>query len=375
MAKILLILKPLILENISHTYVGYRKEWKVYRIDIIQMNKIDWDEFKRILLEIAIENPETSQVAIENFTTIQGIDDTEEYGKKIKLIPEWMKKNLSETPKVVRFNRINEQAKLTSEIVENLPTSPWWEKSLDELQIDPSWKDIFIREFALPYFAEVKEPGMDKSIITFLKEEDAYLQTRKDMYIFPPQKYLFEAFRLTKLDDIKVVILGQDPYHGDGQAHGLAFSNPDGVTPQPSLRNIFKEIESEKNVFFVRKSDKVNNLSYWAKQGVLLLNCALTVRKGCPASHVNIWEPFTDVIIYEIVSRLTNVVFMLWGSFAEGKKDLIKGKRHLVLKASHPSPLSYNKGDDKFSECKHFSKANEYLMHVGKQPIDWSLGF
>jgi uracil-DNA glycosylase len=178
---------------------------------------------------------------------------------------------------------------------------------------------------------------------------------------------IFTAFDKTPPDRLKVVILGQDPYHNPGQAHGLSFSVPDGVTPPPSLLNIYKEIAADIGLQLPRKG----NLEKWAEQGVLLLNAALTVRANEPGSHAKIgWMDFTDAVIRAISERKEHIVFLLWGRFAQEKQVLIDETKHLVLKAAHPSPFSAEKG---FFGCRHFSKTNEYLVKNGIDPIDWSL--
>ena len=184
--------------------------------------------------------------------------------------------------------------------------------------------------------------------------------------MFPPKHLLFNAFHLTHPDKVKVVILGQDPYHGEGEAHGLAFSVPDGIKTPPSLRNIFKEIQSE---FPDSATPESGNLTRWAKQGVLLLNTVLTVRKDSARSHAGLgWELFTDAVIKAISDNSEGVVFMLWGKDAAAKQSLINRDRHLVLSAPHPSPLSAYRG---FFGCMNFAEANTYLERQGKSPIVW----
>lgn len=191
-------------------------------------------------------------------------------------------------------------------------------------------------------------------------------QERKATHVFPPENLVFNAFKLTPFEDIKVVILGQDPYHNDGQAHGLSFSVPRGVALPPSLKNIYSELATDIPGFVVPSH---GDLTSWAKQGVLLLNATLTVRAHQAASHQKKgWEEFTDQIIHAISQKRDNVVFMLWGSYAQKKSILIDSSRHLILKAVHPSPLSVYRG---FFGCRHFSKANQYLAGVSKTPIDW----
>ena len=221
-----------------------------------------------------------------------------------------------------------------------------------DVRIEQSWKDALADEFGKPYF---------ESLVRFLHKEK--FEGKK---VFPPGSQIFRAFDLTPLNQVKVVILGQDPYHGSGQAHGLSFSVPDGVPAPPSLKNIFKEIESDLDI----KMSGYPNLENWARQGVLLLNAVLTVRCGEAASHSRIgWEQFTDAVIRYISENCEGVVFMLWGNFARGKKDLIDSQRHCVLEAAHPSPLARGA----FFGCRHFSKANAYLQADGRTPIDWKL--
>ena len=221
-----------------------------------------------------------------------------------------------------------------------------------DVKIEQSWKDALAGEFEKPYFA---------SLVRFLREEKAVGKK-----IFPPGGQIFHAFELTPVSQLKVVILGQDPYHGLGQAHGLSFSVPEGVPAPPSLKNIFKEIESDMGV----NMSGYPNLEKWARQGVLLLNAVLTVRSGEAASHSKIgWEEFTDAVIRYISDNCEGVVFMLWGNFARSKSGLIDRTRHCVLEAAHPSPLARGA----FFGCRHFSRANGYLESCGKQPIDWQL--
>ena len=221
-----------------------------------------------------------------------------------------------------------------------------------EVRIEQSWKEALAGEFGKPYF---------QSLVRFLHEEKAAGAT-----IFPPGSQIFRAFDLTPVKNVKVVILGQDPYHGYGQAHGLSFSVPHGVPAPPSLKNIFKEIESDLGV----KMSGCPNLEKWASQGVLLLNAVLTVRSGEAASHSKIgWEQFTDAVIKYISDNCEGVVFMLWGNFARTKSALIDHSRHHVLEAAHPSPLARGA----FFGCRHFSKANAALSTSGRTPIDWQL--
>ena len=212
---------------------------------------------------------------------------------------------------------------------------------------------------------------------TFLKE-DIYsdnfqaiistLQTERDTYtVFPKDDELFNAFNITSLDNLKVVILGQDPYHGKKQAHGLSFSVPNGVRIPPSLRNIFKELQTDLNIPISNNG----NLIPWAKQGVLLLNATLTVREKEASSHKKIgWENFTDRIIEKISKKKEGIIFLLWGAFAQRKSILIDVKKHHILTAAHPSPFSAYRG---FFGCKHFSKTNEILIKNNQQPINWKL--
>ena len=221
-----------------------------------------------------------------------------------------------------------------------------------EVRIEESWKRALAAEFGKPYF---------ESLVHFLRQEKA-----AGKRIYPPGSQIFRAFDLTPLDQVKVVILGQDPYHGLGQAHGLSFSVPEGVPAPPSLKNIFKEIESDLGV----KMSGYPNLEKWARQGVLLLNAVLTVRSGEAASHSKIgWEEFTDAVIRCISERCEGVVFMLWGNFARSKRDLIDRSRHHVLEAAHPSPLARGA----FFGSRHFSQANALLAARGRTQIDWQL--
>lgn len=221
-----------------------------------------------------------------------------------------------------------------------------------EVKIEQSWKAALADEFEKPYFA---------SLVRFLHEEKA--EGRK---IYPPGSQIFRAFELTPVDQVKVVILGQDPYHGAGQAMGLSFSVPANVPAPPSLKNIFKEIHDDLGITMSGYPD----LEKWARQGVLLLNAVLTVRAGEPASHSGIgWTEFTGAVIKYISDHRSGVVFLLWGSFARSKKALIDTSRHYVLEAAHPSPLARGA----FFGCRHFSKTNEILTKEGKAPIDWQL--
>ena len=220
-------------------------------------------------------------------------------------------------------------------------------------QLEEGWKKVLAEEFGTEYMKELKKK---------LAEE-----MKTGIVLYPPAKQIFNAFNLTPFDKVKVVILGQDPYHGKGQAHGLSFSVPNGINPPPSLVNIFKEIESDLGV----KISKINgNLENWAKQGVLLLNAILTVRANSPASHRALgWERLTNAAIKTLSDKKEHIVFILWGKFAQEKESLIDSSRHLILKAPHPSPFSANSG---FFGCKHFSKTNDYLLKKGQTPIEWT---
>ncbi len=227
----------------------------------------------------------------------------------------------------------------------------------NEVKLHPSWLAPLRAEFESPYMAALK----------------AYLVAEKaaGKRIFPKGNEWFRALDLTALEDVRVVILGQDPYHGEGQAHGLCFSVQPGVRPPPSLVNIYKEMASDLGIPPARHGF----LEHWAQQGVLLLNAVLTVQMGMAASHRDRgWEKFTDAVIRLINARPEPVVFMLWGSYAQKKAAFVdsveRGGRHLVLKAAHPSPLSAHNG---FFGCRHFSKANAFLQSHGQKPIDWAL--
>ncbi len=222
-----------------------------------------------------------------------------------------------------------------------------------DVAIEASWKEQLTDEFAKPYFGKIVE---------FLKEEK-----KLGKVIYPPGKLIFNAFECTPFNKAKVVVIGQDPYHNPGQAHGLSFSVPDGVPPPPSLLNIFKEINNDLGINITN----TGNLEKWAKQGVLLLNASLTVEASKPMSHSQVgWHLFTDEVIKRISANKDHVVFLLWGKFAQNKEVLIDTSKHKVLKAAHPSPLSAYNG---FYGCAHFSKANNWLREMGEQPIDWAL--
>src|SRR5665647_176437 len=221
------------------------------------------------------------------------------------------------------------------------------------IQIEESWKEVLKEEFDKTYF---------QHIVTFLKAEKS-----SGKIIYPPGQLFFNAFGKTPFPKLKVVILGQDPYHNMGQAHGLSFSVPDGIAKPPSLINIFKELKNDLGIDI-----PVNgNLEKWASQGVLLLNASLSVRQNEPGSHSQTgWLQFTDSVIKKISDQNEGIVFLLWGKFAQEKQSLIDETKHYVLKAAHPSPFSADKG---FFGCKHFSKTNELLMKQNKAPIDWKL--
>ncbi len=217
--------------------------------------------------------------------------------------------------------------------------------------IEESWREALGEEFNAPYFKNIKRKMLNEK--------------KAGVVLYPPSKEIFNAFNLTPFPQVKVVILGQDPYHNAGQAHGLCFSVPDGVTPPPSLKNIFKEIKNDLGIDIPQRK---GNLEGWAKQGVFLLNALLTVRAGEPASHHDMgWENFTNASIKKLSDEREHLVFILWGKFAEKKEGLIDAEKHLILKSAHPSPFSAIK----FFGNKHFSKTNEYLAQNGKGTIDW----
>ena len=223
-------------------------------------------------------------------------------------------------------------------------------------KIDPSieagWKAVLMDQFQSPYFSTLKE---------FLVEE------KLNYTLYPPGRLIFNAFERTPFDQVKVVILGQDPYHGKGQAHGLCFSVPRGIPQPPSLVNIFKELHSDLGV----PIPEHGNLVKWADQGVLLINATLTVRDSQAGSHQKRgWETFTNRVIEVVSQEKSGVVFLLWGRFAQAKESLIDSNKHLILKSAHPSPLSANNG---FFGCRHFSKTNKYLEGSEKTGIDWAL--
>lgn len=219
-----------------------------------------------------------------------------------------------------------------------------------DVKIEASWKEVLKEEFEKEYF---------KSLTDFIKQE---YQTQT---VFPPAKLIFNAFNQCPFNDTKVVIIGQDPYHDDNQAHGLCFSVNDGIKTPPSLRNIFKEQEQDLGISI----PKNGNLERWAKQGVLLLNATLTVRAHQAASHQRKgWEEFTDAAIRQLANNSEGVVFLLWGNYAQKKVDMIDADKHLILKSVHPSPLSASRG---FYGNHHFSRTNEYLKSLGKKEIQW----
>ena len=219
-----------------------------------------------------------------------------------------------------------------------------------DVKIAPTWKSLLSDEFHKPYFQE---------LITFVKKE------YKTQTIYPRGGNIFKAFDCCDFSDVKVVIIGQDPYHGPGQANGLCFSVSEGIRIPPSLLNIYKEIQNDLDKPIPLSGD----LERWAKQGVLLLNATLTVKASAPGSHQNRgWETFTDAVIKKISDEKEGVVFLLWGAYAQKKGEVIDRNKHLVLMAPHPSPFSADRG---FFGCKHFSKANAYLRSKGKDEIDW----
>ncbi|MCQ2109897.1 MAG: uracil-DNA glycosylase [Bacteroidaceae bacterium] len=219
-----------------------------------------------------------------------------------------------------------------------------------DVRIEQSWKEVLQPEFDKPYF---------RNLTDFVRQEYSTVQ------VFPPARLIFNAFDLCPFNKVKVVIIGQDPYHGPGQAHGLCFSVNDGIQFPPSLKNIFKEIESDLG----KPVPQSGNLTRWAQQGVLLLNATLTVRAHNAGSHQKQgWETFTDAVIKELATRRTDLVFILWGSYAQKKGAFIDRSRHLVLQSAHPSPLSAYNG---FFGNHHFSLTNQWLTDHGQSPIDW----
>lgn len=227
-------------------------------------------------------------------------------------------------------------------------------EALARVQVDPEWRQALAAEFAAPYMTELR---------AFLEAEK-----RAGKVVYPPGPEIFNALNSTPLSRVKAVILGQDPYHGPGQAHGLCFSVRRGVAPPPSLQNIFRELEQDLGIPRPRHGE----LTHWAQQGVLLLNSVLTVEAGQAGSHQGRgWEHFTDAAIRVLNEQCEHLVFLLWGNYAQRKGRIIDGHRHLVLKAVHPSPLSANRGG--WFGHHHFSQANHYLQAHGRSPIDWSL--
>lgn len=221
-----------------------------------------------------------------------------------------------------------------------------------DVRIEQSWKEALSEEFEKPYFRELAA--------------ELHREKQAGITVYPPGGSIFKAFELCPLDRVKVVILGQDPYHNPGQAMGLSFSVPEGIAAPPSLKNIFKEIESDLGI----KMSGSTDLTPWARQGVLLLNAVLTVRAGAAASHSGLgWQEFTDAVIRTISETRSGVVFLLWGNYAKTKAPLIDISRHHILTAAHPSPLARGA----FFGCRHFSRTNEILEHEGKSPIDWKL--
>lgn len=222
-----------------------------------------------------------------------------------------------------------------------------------DVKINDSWKEALKGEFTKPYFLQ---------IVNTLRTEKLEGRT-----IYPPGQFIFNAFNTTPFDNVKVVLLGQDPYHGPGQAHGLCFSVQTGIAPPPSLVNIYKELHSDLDI----PIPSHGNLTKWAEHGVLMLNASLTVRANEPMSHAKIgWAEFTHAVIRKVSDEREHVVFILWGKFAQEKQSLVDETKHLVLKAAHPSPFSAHNG---FFGCKHFSKTNQYLTQHGVEPVDWSL--
>ncbi len=219
-----------------------------------------------------------------------------------------------------------------------------------EVKIAGDWKKLLADEFAKDYFV---------NLVSFVKNEF------KTQVIYPPGKLIFNAFDKCPIDKLKVVIIGQDPYHGPGQAHGLCFSVPNGIKQPPSLKNIFKEIHNDLG----KPIPESGNLERWAEQGVMLLNATLTVRDSNAGSHQKKgWETFTDAVIKKISDEKEHVVFLLWGAYAQKKEEIIDSSKHFILKSVHPSPLSASRG---FFGNQHFSKTNEYLKNNGLDPINW----
>ena len=223
---------------------------------------------------------------------------------------------------------------------------------MSNVQIEESWKEALAKEFEQPYF---------QSLATFLRKEKQNGKT-----VYPPGPLIFNAFNTTPFDKVKIVILGQDPYHNPGEAMGLSFSVPRGVRIPPSLQNIYKELKEDLGIPIPSHGD----LTHWAEQGVFLLNAMLTVERNKPRSHQKIgWQTFTDAVIRRLSDQGEGLVFMLWGGFARQKKMLIDSSKHLVLEAAHPSPLA----GGAFFGSRHFSRANAYLKEQGKEAVDWKL--
>jgi uracil-DNA glycosylase len=225
-----------------------------------------------------------------------------------------------------------------------------------DVKLPRAWKELLAPEFGKPYFRELTD---------FVRSEYVAAANGAGPAIYPAARNVFRAFDKCNLDDLRVVVIGQDPYHGPGQANGLCFSVADGVPLPPSLRNIFKEIASDTGT----PPPPTGNLDRWAEQGVLLLNASLTVREGQPNSHSDRgWQTFTDAVVSALGETGSEVVYMLWGAFAHRKGERLDPSRNLILRAAHPSPLSAHNG---FFGCRHFSQANEYLTKIGKTPILW----
>ncbi|HEB9331443.1 TPA: uracil-DNA glycosylase [Campylobacter coli] len=224
--------------------------------------------------------------------------------------------------------------------------------NIEDIKINDDWKEFLKEEFSKNYFLEIKKH---------------YIQAlNNNAIIYPPANLTFNAFNLTPLDGLKIVLLGQDPYHQPNQAMGLSFSVPYGVKIPPSLLNIYKELKTDLNI----EPSKSGDLSSWAKQGILLLNSILSVEAGKPASHSSWgWQEFSDAVISKLSLEKSGLIFMLWGNYAKSKKALIDTSKHFILEAAHPSPLARTG----FLGCKHFSKANEILRNLGKNPINWKL--
>lgn len=222
----------------------------------------------------------------------------------------------------------------------------------NEVVIESSWREKLAPEFSQPYFGQIKK---------FLAEEK-----EKGKIIYPPGPLIFNAFNSTPFDKVRVVILGQDPYHNPGEAMGLCFSVPQAIKVPASLRNIYRELHRDLQL----APPQTGDLSEWAQQGVFLLNAILTVEKGCPGSHSKIgWQRFTDAVIQLLSRDREGLIFMLWGNYARSKKDLIDQRRHTVMEAAHPSPLAR----DAFQGCGHFSRANQILTQRGEKPVNWKI--